>query len=354
MGGAVAVDTLNMIRSVLIVLAMAAGGLGSTDDEPYLHAMSRLLNMIQNRTVHSSMEPRPMARPVVDASTPMEIDIEFSLQSVQGLDEKTGVLTSSAWVELSWINEYYVWDPEFFGGIENIRMSPSKVWVPDIYVFNDASGEYNARLEANNVAVLISSTGRNFWYTPVTIKSLCDMPESDLKQVNCSIVLGSWTHHAGLIDLQPTGVSADLSKFSGNSMWELIRVPANRHSQVYECCPEPYIDVTYTLELARRVPPGDEDNEDSPEDDNNEDNEPVRDGQLPRPGAGRGAGSIGRQRLRRLKKQQQHEDNREDEDYGLANLFKEESPSDEDNKDSREEAKTGFDEDEDYGLANLF
>jgi len=74
----------------------------------------------------------------------MEIDIEFSLQSVQGLDEKTGVLTSSAWVELSWVNEYYVWEPEYFGGIENIRMSPSKVWVPDIYVFNDASGEYNA------------------------------------------------------------------------------------------------------------------------------------------------------------------------------------------------------------------
>jgi len=265
MGGAVAVDTLSMIRSVLIVFALVAGGLG-TDDEPYLHAMSRLLDIIQNRTVHSSMEPRPMARPVINASTTMEIDIEFSLQSVQGLDEKTGVLTSSAWVELSWVNEYYVWEPEYFGGIENIRMSPSKVWVPDIYVFNDASGEYNARLEANNVAVLISSTGRNFWYTPVSIKSLCDMPESDVKQVNCSIVLGSWTHHAGLIDLQPTGVSADLSKFSGNSMWELIRVPAKRHAQVYECCPEPYIDVTYTLELARRVPPGDEDNIDSHED----------------------------------------------------------------------------------------
>merc|ERR1712180_480855 len=227
MGGAVAVDTLSMIRSVLMVFALVAGGLG-TDDEPYLHTMSRLLNMIQNRTVQSSMEPRPMARPVINAST--TIDIEFSLQSVQGLDEKTGVLTSSAWVELSWVNEY------------------------------------NARLEANNVAVLISSTGRNFWYTPVSIKSLCDMPESDLKQVNCSIVLGSWTHHAGLIDLQPTGVSADLPKFSGNSMWELIRVPAKRHAQVYECCPEPYIDVTYTLELARRVPPGDEDNIDSHED----------------------------------------------------------------------------------------
>ena len=39
---------------------------------------------------------------------------------------------------------------------------------------------------------------------------------------------------------------------------------------MYECCPEPYIDVTYTLELARRVAPGDEDNQDSDEDEDYE------------------------------------------------------------------------------------
>ena len=44
----------------------------------------------------------------------------------------------------------------------------------------------------------------------------------------------------------------DLSSFVVNSEWALIGVDSNLNSVFYDCCPEPYLDITYTLKLRRR------------------------------------------------------------------------------------------------------
>ena len=45
----------------------------------------------------------------------------------------------------------------------------------------------------------------------------------------------------------------------GSRQWEIrdstrfLDVPAERHMNMYECCPEPYLDITYTLKIRRRT-----------------------------------------------------------------------------------------------------
>ena len=34
------------------------------------------------------------------------------------MDEKTGVMTSSGWISMSWVDEYISWDPRDFMGLE--------------------------------------------------------------------------------------------------------------------------------------------------------------------------------------------------------------------------------------------
>jgi len=249
-----------MIRGLLLLSSLVGLGCGYN-----LLMYHNLLDTLKENAV---IEKAVMARPSIDANATL-VDMEFSLQSIQELDETTGVMTTSGWVDLSWNNPFLTWDPEEFEGIKEIRLQPKQVWVPDIFVFNDASGQYNARVQANNVPVIIDSFGNHFWYTPVTIRSLCDITEMNATMRNCSIVFGSWTHSAMEVDVVPTRPSADLSKFNGNTLWELMKVPAERHSRVYECCPEPYIDVTYTIQLAKRRT-GDADNVDSHETDDDE------------------------------------------------------------------------------------
>merc|ERR1711994_1096053 len=45
----------------------------------------------------------------------------------------------------------------------------------------------------------------------------------------------------------------DISSFIPNGEWDLIAVPGNRHEVFYDCCPEPYVDITFTIHIRRRT-----------------------------------------------------------------------------------------------------
>ncbi|KAJ9576118.1 hypothetical protein L9F63_007005, partial [Diploptera punctata] len=45
----------------------------------------------------------------------------------------------------------------------------------------------------------------------------------------------------------------DLSDFITNGEWYLIGMPGKKNTIVYQCCPEPYVDVTFTIQIRRRT-----------------------------------------------------------------------------------------------------
>lgn len=67
---------------------------------------------------------------------------------------------------------------------------------------------------------------------------------------------GSWTYDGLRLDLVPEGhpgkCIGDIKKFIRHGEWDLTNMPCNRNELVYACCPEPYPDITYTMELRRR------------------------------------------------------------------------------------------------------
>lgn len=67
---------------------------------------------------------------------------------------------------------------------------------------------------------------------------------------------GSWTYDGLRLDMVPEGTdgkcAGDIKKFIRHGEWDLTSMLCARQELVYECCPEPYPDITYTLELRRR------------------------------------------------------------------------------------------------------
>jgi len=202
--------------------------------------------------VVNASESAIFARPVLEDATTMIVNIELSLYGITDVDDKSGQMASSGWVGYSWMNEYMTWDPENYGGIEELRLPASVMWTPDIYLFNDANGDFKAKVMDNQLPVFVTSDGSAHWIVPAKFQTLCDFAEPISGPFNCSLIFGSWTHDANHIDLQFERANVDLSNFKGNTKWELVQAPAERHSKMYECCPEPYIDITYTLNIARR------------------------------------------------------------------------------------------------------
>uniref|UniRef100_A0A3B5MSJ1 Uncharacterized protein n=1 Tax=Xiphophorus couchianus TaxID=32473 RepID=A0A3B5MSJ1_9TELE len=67
----------------------------------------------------------------------------------------------------------------------------------------------------------------------------------------CELKFGSWTYDGWLLDLQMT--DADISGYMPNGEWDLIGVPGTRNEVFYDCCKEPYPDVTFVITIRRRT-----------------------------------------------------------------------------------------------------
>ncbi|KAJ7363585.1 hypothetical protein OS493_009745 [Desmophyllum pertusum] len=67
---------------------------------------------------------------------------------------------------------------------------------------------------------------------------------------------GSWTYDGFRLDLISEGYPAvcdgDIKKFIRHGEWDLISMPCSRNEVIYKCCPQPYPDITYTMDLRRR------------------------------------------------------------------------------------------------------
>lgn len=63
---------------------------------------------------------------------------------------------------------------------------------------------------------------------------------------------GSWTYDGSKLNLTLSTDSANLDYYLPNPDWDIVSAEAERHVMRYECCPEPYIDVTYQLHLRRK------------------------------------------------------------------------------------------------------
>ena len=51
----------------------------------------------------------------------------------------------------------------------------------------------------------------------------------------------------------PDRDTADLSKYTVSGEWELVGAPLKWNVVKYSCCPHPFIDITYTIHVKRRV-----------------------------------------------------------------------------------------------------
>ena len=68
----------------------------------------------------------------------------------------------------------------------------------------------------------------------------------------CRLKFGSWTYDGFQLDLVPEGPEGSKKKFVPNGEWDLVDIPAERNELKYDCCPEPYPDVTFIIILQRK------------------------------------------------------------------------------------------------------
>uniref|UniRef100_A0A3B4F7C8 CHRNA7-FAM7A fusion protein-like n=1 Tax=Pundamilia nyererei TaxID=303518 RepID=A0A3B4F7C8_9CICH len=153
-------------------------------------------------------------------------------------------------VSQQWYDHYLQWNQSEYPGVKNLRFTPDQVWTPDILLYNSAHDKFDATFKTY---VLVNSSGFCEYLPPGIFISTCNVDVRwfpfDIQR--CELKFGSWTFDGWLLDIQMK--KADVSGYMPNGEWDLLEVPGGRNEVFYECCVEPYPDVTFVVTLRRRT-----------------------------------------------------------------------------------------------------
>ncbi|KAK9542383.1 hypothetical protein VZT92_000252 [Zoarces viviparus] len=192
----------------------------------------------------------PLVRPVSNDSQSLTVKLGLTLMQIMDVDEKNQVLTTNIWLQLFWDDSYLQWDPSAYPGVSNVRFPDHLIWKPDILLYNSADERFDATFHTN---ILVNSSGSCSYIPPGIFKSTCriDVRWFPFDVQRCELKFGSWTYGGWSLDLKM--LEADITDYIANGEWDLIEVVGQRNEHFYECCEEPYPDITFTLVMRRRT-----------------------------------------------------------------------------------------------------
>ncbi|XP_025416913.1 acetylcholine receptor subunit alpha-type acr-16-like isoform X4 [Sipha flava] len=198
------------------------------------------------------MEYNPLERPVSNESDPLEVTFGITLQQIIDVDEKNQIVITNAWLNMEWVDYNMRWNISEYGGVKDLRLNPNRLWKPDILMYNSADEKFDGTYQTN---VVVRHNGTCLYIPPGIFKSTCkiDITWFPFDDQNCIMKFGSWTYNGFQLDLVLKSDGGDLSDFTTNGEWYLLGMPGKKNVIMYGCCPEPYVDITFTIKIRRRT-----------------------------------------------------------------------------------------------------
>ncbi|XP_062262508.1 5-hydroxytryptamine receptor 3B [Platichthys flesus] len=191
-------------------------------------------------------------RPVHNWTSTTTVSIDLILQSVLDVDGKTQSITISIWYRQTWTDEFLVWDPEEFDGINEISLSSDAIWIPDVIV----SEFLNAGKSPPIPYVYVNSSGSVKNYRPMQVVLACslEMYAFPFDKQNCSLTFRSWLHSVKEIDLtlwrSAETIAHDQGQFMNDGEWELLSIPS-RYWQIHQDQTD-YAHIQFNVLIRRR------------------------------------------------------------------------------------------------------
>ncbi|XP_041374386.1 neuronal acetylcholine receptor subunit alpha-6-like [Gigantopelta aegis] len=178
------------------------------------------------------------------------VTITFNCNLIQ--DERNQIMTLNAWLEWHWKDELLEWDPALYGGLEIFRIPSTKLWLPDIVLYNNADDYTRGFMQCN---VMLHSDGTVIWGPPARLRSSCkvDITFFPFDIQTCHLKFGSWIYDKSQVDLLNKSSRVDVTNYITNGEWRLVKYEVVRHEVIYPISSAVFPDVTIYIVLHRRI-----------------------------------------------------------------------------------------------------
>ena len=190
--------------------------------------------------------------PLVNNSR-VNVKVGLALRAINKVNQLDGTINFNIWFRYAWLDEYLQWNNDIVDRM-SFTTDPSlssSIWIPDIYIYNTAN---NPMSELAWAQATCNSKGEVLLSRPGILVTTCifDLSDFPYDQQTCLLKFGSWAYSSSKINLEAFDPVADISNYQENHEWDLISFNATINEEKYNCCPDPYQDITFTLVIRRK------------------------------------------------------------------------------------------------------
>ena len=192
---------------------------------------------------YGRLNPDQAIIPVFNTSETMRVNFGLALIALLNYDDDIDIATFHSWERYLWKDNLISWDPEDFGGIDQIRLPISKIWKPDLVLYNG----FDPEPKIQDALAVVSYDGTVLYIPVVYRKIMCS--ESNASTFSCMFKFGSWTYDGFRLDVDfYDGLEdVDLADYVHSNNYDLIEHSGKKNVKYYPCCAEPYPDLAFSL-----------------------------------------------------------------------------------------------------------
>ncbi|XP_048749154.1 neuronal acetylcholine receptor subunit alpha-3-like [Ostrea edulis] len=195
----------------------------------------------------------PNVIPVCESNDRLSVQIGITMRDIVEMKEKQQLMHLEIWVRLKWIDCLLKWDPLQFQNQTDLIVPYSKIWIPDITLFEGTSVEGDLPNMVDFRAD-IHHTGTVMYLFPCIVTVACKMNVAyfPFDHQVCSLTFGSWIYSSKYLDLVKEGDELDISYFVAHNEWQVVESAIIKHNIYYNCCSDPFQDITFHIHIRRK------------------------------------------------------------------------------------------------------
>lgn len=178
------------------------------------------------------------------------VDVVFHIIFSQliGLNEREQYMITKVWMPQKWQDSRLTWDPQNFSNIQRLQLPSTKIWLPDIVLYNNNDGKYETSLFSN---AIVTHSGQVSWKPTAIFRSTCNIKVAKFPfdRQNCRMVFRSWTYSSKDLNLTLLKDEANMDAFTPSGEWQIERMPARKTEFVGS---DSFQEIIYSVVMERK------------------------------------------------------------------------------------------------------
>lgn len=235
-----------LVTAALMVVATSTITLGNpiNDNKPAHELVTQL-----ETGLLTNYDKREL--PLTQYGNPVNLYMGFVLINIVDVNQSQDQVELNGWLDLRWKDSRLVWDPTT-SLINRTLIDADRIWLPDLALYNSVGSIFP--LDGVKHRVSVKRNGQIDMWTPTKIRVFCNLEENLHVEQSCSLDIGSWTYNGFMLNfnLLPGRNDIKLDHYKHNKYYEILSTSATRVEKRYDCCPEVYTSVKFTLNFKRR------------------------------------------------------------------------------------------------------